>query len=245
MKKLMTTAFYITLFAVFFSGCVIANFADFNSVSGKGNPEKFDFQVGEFNSIRLEGFANVNYYASASDTVTLEVQPNLLEHFVVEVINDELIVRTTRRISFNTSRTPVLTVSAPVLNRLTFSGAGSFTAHDTITSDSFTLRVSGAGKGKADLDVDNLSVNFSGAGNFELSGSADTADLTMSGAGELAALSLQTREAKIDLSGTGTVSITCTENLQIRASGVGTILYRGSPSIDISRSGVVSIRRVD
>ena len=187
----------------------------------------------------------IQYYAAERDYVKLEVQSNLRDYIVVEVVNDELVLRTTRRINFNLSKPVILTVSTPVLEGLSISGTCTFTAFDTINADSFSLRVSGAGEGRAQLDVESLSVNISGVGSFDLSGRADIADLRLSGTGNVRALPLQSREAVIRLSGTGSVGISCSESLSVIASGAGSVEYRGSPSLNLDNSGMVSVRRVD
>ena len=229
------------------SGCafVIVVFADGNAVTGTGDLESYEFKVGEYSGIKIEGHCEIRYYSAPSDTITLEIQPNLRDYYVAEVIGNELIVRATRRISYNQSKTPVLTVSTPVLNSLTVEGACTFIAYDKITAGSFTISMSGAVEGKAELDVGRLSINTSGASTFELSGKADTVDINISGAGELDALSLLTREATINLSGVGEVRISCSENLRVNAGGVGTVEYKGSPSVDISRGGLVNVKKVD
>lgn len=245
MKRVIIFAVCAAFIAVCFSGCVAVNFSDFNAVAGKGDLEKYEFRVGGYSGIKANGLYEIRYYAASSNTVTLEVQPNLREYFIVEVISGDLVVRTTRRISPNSGKTPVLTVSAPVLNRVSIEGVGTFTAYNKMTADSFALNISGAGSGKAELDVKSLFVDLSGTGSFELSGRADSADLTMSGAGELKALSLQTQTANVNLSGVGTVSIYCAGNLFIDAGGMGAVEYKGSPVVNINKGGMVSIRKLD
>jgi hypothetical protein len=156
-----------------------------------------------------------------------------------------LTVRSTRNITINDGRTPVLTIRTPELKSLSLAGAGVLTAHDTITTDSFSLRLEGAASGNADLDVDNLSISMSGAGSFDLSGRADAADINLSGAGAVEALSLHVLDATITLAGIGTVRISCSENLRVIAGGMGSVEYRGSPAVDINRGGFVSVRQVE
>ena len=240
---------YASLIVISFSSCVIVNFDSHyggrNAVSGRGDPETYEIRVGQFSRIKVEGYCDVRYYAAARDYVTLEVQPNLREYFVVEVIGDELLLRTTRRINYGSGKTPVLTVYTSVLEGLNIEGAGTFTTQDKISTDSFKLRLAGAGKGQAEFDVNELYVSMSGAGSLELSGLADRVSLDMSGAGELNALSLQSREAAVKFSGAGAVKISCSEDLSITASGVGSVEYRGSPRVSLSNSGLVSVNRVD
>jgi hypothetical protein len=215
------------------------------SVSGTGVPEKFEINASNYNRIEVEGNCEIQYYAAPSNTVTLEIQPNLREYFVVEVKNSVLIIRTTKRISYNSGNHPVLTVSTPVLNSLTITGMCTFIANDKIRTDTFNLEISGAGSGKAELDVNSFKANMSGAGSLELYGKADNAEIELSGAGELKAFSLQIREASVDLSGAGTIRINCSEKLSVVARGAGTVEYRGSPSLSLNKSGTVSIRKVD
>ena len=233
------------LIALCFSGCVVVNFAEPGSTAPAGRRETYEFKVGEFNRVKIEGFFDTRFYSAPSDTVKLEVQPNIMEYYSIEVIDGELIVRTTRSISFGFNNSPILTISSPKLDRITFEGVGSFTAYDKITADSLTFIFTGAGNGKAELDTDFLSAEISGTGKLELSGRANTANLELSGTGELSALRLQTNDANIDLSGTGTIRVSCSENLRINADGVGTVEYRGSPRVNINKDGLVTIRQVN
>jgi len=236
------------LLVLCFSSCVVVSFMHTDAVAGKGAPEKYEIKVGEYNRIKVEGGAwEIQYYSAPSDTVTLEIQPNLREYFAAEVINGELIVRNTKRINFYSKKSlfPVLTVSTPALSSLTITGACNFKTIDKIKTDTFKLEIRGAGDGKAELDVNSLKTNMSGAGSFELFGKADNAEIKFGGAGELIASSLQIREASVNFSGAGTIRINCSEKLSIEARGVGLVEYKGSPNLNLSTNGPVSIRKVN
>jgi len=235
-----------TLLVLFFSGCVVVNFTDADAVSGKGTPEKYVINVSEYNGINVEGLCEIQYYAMPSNTVTLEIQSNLREYFVVEVQNGVLIARTTKRINYNSGKAPVLSVSTPTLNSLTIKGICAFKGNDRIKADTFTLEINGgAGEGKTELDVNSLKASISGAGIFELSGKADNAEIKFSGAGELKAFSLQMREASVDFSGAGAIRISCSEKLSVEARGAGTVEYKGSPILSLNTRGAVRIRKAD
>jgi len=233
------------LFVLCFSGCVVVSFSNENAVLGKGSPEKYEIYTGEYNGIKVEGLCEIQYFAAPSNTVTLEVQPNLREYYVVEVQNGELIISNTKKISYNSNKVPVLTVSTPALNSLTIGGMCTFKANDKIKGDAFNLDIRGAGNGNAEFEVNSLKASMAGAGDFEFSGKADISEIDLSGAGNLNAFSLQTREATVALSGVGTIKINSSEKLNIKASGAGTVEYRGSPSLSLNTSGVVKIRQVN
>jgi hypothetical protein len=227
-------------------GCVIANFWDWDSIEGKGEHKNYDIETGAFSGIKVEGFCEVRYSASPSISVSLKVQPNLREYITVKVIKGDLVINTTKKIKFSSDiNRPVLTVSAPLLERLEIGGAGKFTAYNKITVDSFAFIINGAGSGEAELDVRKLDVDLSGAGSLRLSGAADAALFAMSGAGELDASSLATREAEVKFSGAGSVRVNCSSLLTIDADGVGSVEYRGSPEIRMNKDGLVSIKKIN
>jgi len=252
-RKLPSTLLKIIIAAiivVYMSGCIVINLSDFNSVTPKGEPENYDYKVGAYSGIRVIGFYDIRYYDSrensavSPDIVTLKVQPNIMEYYKVEVVNDELVVRTTKKIAFGSGNSPVLTVYTPNLKHLTIEGAGTFTAFDKISSKSFKINLKGAGSGKAELDVDSLSADLSGAGEFTLYGRADNADLRLSGAGDLDAIMLKTRNATVNMSGAGSIRVSCSDDLKVTASGLGSVEYRGSPRVSLSKDGLVSIKQV-
>ncbi|MCL2231262.1 MAG: DUF2807 domain-containing protein [Treponema sp.] len=246
----------LTIATVFvcFSGCIIVNLGDLNAVKPEGRQEIFEIYVAEFSKVKANGFFDINYYSEPSDTIELKVHPNLLEYFIFEVIDDELVIRTSKRISYGENETAVVSISMPTLNGITIDGFGrslggfgsmnTFTAVDKISSDSFFITIAGAGGGRVELDVDNLIVDVFGAGKLELSGRAGTSVLNLSGAGELDALSLQTLNTTINLSGAGTLSIYCSDNLTINASGAGSVVYRGAPNINLNTGGAVNIKQL-
>jgi len=239
---------FCTALVMCFSGCVVVNFSEGGAVSGKGEPERFEISVGGYNGIKVETGCEIQYYAEPSNTVVLEIQPNLRGYFVVEVKDGELIVRSTKKINFypNKSLTlPVLRISTPVLYSLTVTGICTFKANDTITADHFNLEISGAGNGKAEFDVNSLKANMEGTGNFELSGKADIAEINLSGIGELNAFSLQTREASVALEGTGTIRINSSEKLRVNANGIGAVEYKGYPNLSLNTNGLVNIREAN
>jgi len=252
MKKILIITF--AFISICFSGCIVVNLADVNTPKPQGKQEVYTFLVGEYKGIHISGYCDVNYYSTPSDAVTLKVHSNLLEYFVIEVVNDILVIRTTKRIHYGSGQKAQITVSVPVLESVTidgFNGSGgfgnvsTFTAMDKITSDVFHLLVRSAAEGKAELDVDNLFINIVGAGTYKLSGRADTADIRLSGAGVLDALDLRTSDTMINLSGAGTIRINCSDNLQINAEGAGTVEYRGSPKLNQKTSGVVTIKQIN
>jgi len=245
MKRLICALLCTVLLIACLSGCVSVNINPWMAtMTGRGALEPYEIPVPEFTGIWVEFFCEIHYYASESDTVTLEIQPNLRDHVSVRVENGVLHVTSDRARISTGSKTPVLTVYTPTLTRLQIVGAVTFTAHDTIVADSRDFNLAGAGQGTAGLEVGSLNAGLSGAGSFTFSGTADTAELKLAGAGNLDALGLQTRDAQVSLSGAGRVGISCSEFLQVKGDGLGSVEYKGSPKIERDIGGLVSMRQV-
>ena len=248
MKKAILIIICLALLMIPISGCVSVNVGGIGwggGVSGRGALETFTFNVGDITEIRVNILCNIEHYTTHLDTVTLEIQPNLMQYIRVEESNGILEIRATRNINWSGANAPVLTVGAPNLNKISLRGAGVFTANDTITVDTFNIDFAGAGSGSANLDVSNVTVNVAGAADFTLTGNAEKADFILAGAGRIEALGLQTETANVNLSGAGTVRVSSSDRLNVTAAGVGTVEYRGSPVLDISRGGLVTVRNVD
>jgi len=247
MKKLVLLVLCVLLAVVMLTGCitVISPHGMRNRVYGRGAPEMYTFSTGEISEVRVELLCDILYSSAPSDSVTLEIQPNLMKYIAVEESGGVLTVRSTRNIHWSGhTPTPVLKVSAPSLSSVSHTGAGSFKTLDPIVADTFALNITGAANSKAELNVNSLSVSLAGAGEIELFGRADAAKIDMAGAGKLDALSLVTRSTHINFSGVSTVRVNCSESLCVVAGGVGIVEYTGSPVIDISRGGLVTLKSV-
>jgi len=247
MKKVVLLVICCIFAVVTLTGCYTVNAPGVwgRRISGKGAPETYAFNVGEIKEVRVELLCDILYYSAPSDSVTLEIQPNLMKYISVEESGGVLTVKATRNINWSgNTQAPVLSISTPSLSSVSHIGAGSFLTVDPIVTESFSLNITGAANSKAVLDVDSLSVNIAGAGNLELSGRADDTNIDIAGTGKLDALDLQTRDSMIKLAGVGTVRIGCTGTLGVVAGGVGTVEYSGSPVVDVSRGGLVTIRSV-
>ncbi|MDR2571110.1 MAG: DUF2807 domain-containing protein, partial [Oscillospiraceae bacterium] len=143
MKKVLLTVLCIALSAVLLAGCVTVNLSHSmmrgfsmsgTSVTGTGTREDFIFDVSQLTSVTVSMFCNIEIYSAPSNTITLRIQPNLMEYIEVNESGGILDVWSTRNINTTSpNNIPVLLISSPALSRLTLNGAGTFTTHDTIT----------------------------------------------------------------------------------------------------------------
>ena len=84
MSRIIALTLCAALTAVLLTGCVTVNFfpALGGGVAGAGALETYKYNVGEITGIKVDIFCKIEYYSSPSDTVTLEVQPNLRDYIM-------------------------------------------------------------------------------------------------------------------------------------------------------------------
>ena len=239
MQFLLHSIIITAIFIVYFTSCST------ETVIGKGEPEDFEYKVSNYIGIRIDGHFEIRYYSAPSDTVTLTIHPNLHEYYIVEEKNGVLLVRTKKRTNINSVKTPILTVSTPILNHITLNGAVNLITYDKIAGDSFSVNANGASNSIVEVDVESLTVGISGASKIEFSGKTKNSHFKMSGASELNAFTLQANDTTINLSGTGAIKVNTLESLNVNASGASSIEYRGSPNLNLKTSGLSSVKQVN
>lgn len=227
-------------------GCISVSISGpMRTVTGKGGLHTAKFDVDKYTSVEISGNMKIVYSNKPSDTVSIEIQDNLLEYLTVEVKNGKLRIEPERNFVYSSNRTPVVHLSSEKLEKLTASGAISFKDSDVLESDALTLDLSGACAIDIPVNVGSLIIVSAGADSITLSGTADSLKLDMSGASSADALDLQTKEADVTINGVGNCSISCSDKLDATINGAGSLKYKGSPELSKSVSGLGSVRQVD
>lgn len=231
------------------AGCVGVTFSaiDPETLMGSGPMTTMEYTVDQYTALEIysEGEIELYYKAEQSDKVVVELQENLAENFSISVKDGVLAIESDKRFKTDKDKTPKLYISAPKLDGITVGGALSIKQADAIKADSFTLDISGVSSGDLSLEVGALNAEVSGACDFTLSGSADEAVIRTSGASSIDALELQTRKSSVEISGAGTISIACSETLDINVNGTGSVSYKGNPQVTQNIGGAVSVKRLD
>lgn len=136
------------------------------------------------------------------------------------------------------------TLYLSVLESLKAAGLGNVLVPQ-LSATRLELVQSGAGNLVAhQLNVADLIVRQAGLGNVEADGHAGTQEVELSGAGSYQARALESRSARVHLSGLGNATLRVTENLDAVLSGAGNIEYYGSPHVNQRVSGLGNIHRV-
>ena len=248
MKNKAICAVSLLLVAAMFSGClgvtISGGWGGSGTMRGEGEVLTFPVETGDFTAIEIGGAFEVTYRQAATSSVTVEIQQNLFDQMNFTLAGDTLTIGSDVIFSTDWGRAPRLTIYAPTLTRVSFSGATSTIDWDTVVAERFSLNVSGASDASIPLEVGELGVNISGAGSIALHGIADVADIRTAGAADISAGNLQTRIASVSISGMGSVILACSEQLSASISGAGSLEYIGNPTVSQRVSGAGSISQI-
>ena len=192
------------------------------NVYGTGSAAQKEYNVDTFNSVIVNGDVTISYYSGNSGKVTAETQENLLPYVSVSTKNHTLTIDLLGAVWKNNPG-PKIIVYTPELLSLTVNGAAKFAQSDTIKGREFSINVYGACGGDITLDVDLFESVLAGAGSITYHGKASSIIARIAGAGNLNGLDLNTKDADITISGAGSGSISCSDNLRVTIDGFVTV----------------------
>jgi hypothetical protein len=188
-------------------------------IEGSGDVETRDFDVGDFDTIELNGAFDVEVTVGRSTSVAVTLDDNLFEYLEVEVEGGSLIL------DFDDPVDPTestVTINVPELEAFVINGAGD-------------VDIRG-------FDGGAFSYRLRGAGDTELSGKVDELEIQLSGAGDIDASDLVAQDAEVRVSGAGNAKVHVENRIDARVSGVGNIVCYGNPKEERSRvSGIGDI----
>jgi len=174
------------------------------------------------------------------DHVKTKVQDGVLR---IDVVGDWLDRITTLFARGYESQRIIYYLTVKDLKELYVSGAAKVNMEALITAE-LTLRLNGAADIEINLlNVGRLYVKLPGAGNIKLGGSAERQEVSVSGAGAYSARKLESKSARVDITGVGKAIVSAVDDLEITVSGLGSVEYYGNPRVKQSVTGFGNVTR--
>ncbi len=189
------------------------------TVQGNGETKTESREAQKFSQVTLAGSCEVRIVKSATPSIKVTADSNLLPYIETEIHGGELVVRT--KGNLNSKKEMVVEVGVDQLDEVRLSGSGSIDA-----------------KG---LDESSLKAVLTGSGNIVLHGKASEADFDIRGSGEIIGTDFKAKDAEARISGSGAIRVGPSERLKARVTGSGSISYVGSPQLDKSVTGSGSV----
>ena len=211
----MKRIFYIAAMALLCSSCfhVNTNYSgDINPIKGTGPVISKTFDFKDFDTIEINGGADVTFNQSSIYEVTVRTQESIFDWLDYKVEGSKLVLQVKDKRSVRAEVFDIV-IQAPELNKVVVNGASDFDIRglridgdldvqvngagdldfDQIACESLSVQVNGAGDAKlSSLNIrKTLKVEVNGAGDVNISGKAQDVSLEVNGAGDIDATELE------------------------------------------------------
>ena len=206
------------------------------------------YQVANFQEIEVAGPYDVEVRTGANPTVSARGSEKLLEHTVVEVKGDKLVIRPERdkgwfHVSWTTHGKAKFAVTVPQLRAATIAGSGDITV-DKVRGDRFEGTVAGSGGlDVGQLDVQSLKLAIAGSGAAKAaSGRAHDVGLDIAGSGDIDVRGVQAQDADVSIAGSGNVVTHAAATAKVSIMGSGDVEVTGGAKCSVSKAGSGQVR---
>jgi len=240
MKKfIQKTSLLIIALAFLLSGSVNAQFW---GEKGNGNVQKKDREIASFSVISASSGLDVYVVQGDKESLTIEVDENLMEHIITRVKGDELILK----VDCNIRRATKMIVYVTLVNvhEINVSSGADFETRGLINASNLDISVSSGADAKMEINAKELSCSVSSGADARLQGKADYFAGKASSGSDLRAKELIAKTCKAKASSGGDVSVYASEAIEAHASSGGDVSYYGNPKkVNVSDSSGGDVNR--
>lgn len=230
---------------------------NFRTVRGSGNVVEETRTVSGVTSVELATIGRLVIEAGESESLRIEAEDNLLEHFETEVRSGRLRIETKDNVNLRNTRPVNYYLTVTDLESIVISSSGDIQAPD-LESDRFSITISSSGNLEmgdleaeavtvrisssgdvtmGSLNANSLEVDISSSGNLDIAGGqVERQNITINSSGKYNARNLQSDEAEVRLSSSGSATIWVLDHLKAVLRSSGDVRYRGNPTVDSSTS---------
>ena len=207
-----------------------------------------NYTVGGFDQIEVAGPYNVQVRTGANVSVSARGPQSTLEHMVVEVRGNRLLIHPERQkgwfhSGWRHSGKIDVTVTVPQLRGAAIAGSGDINV-DRVKGDRFEGDIAGSGSlGVNAIDVGTLKLSIAGSGGTKVAGGrAQRAEYEIAGSGDIDARNVQTQNADVSIAGSGNIAAQATGTADVSIMGSGDVEVTGGAKCSVSKAGSGSVR---
>ena len=214
-------------------------------VNGSGNITTETRQVSGFSSVDVSATIDVYLSQDSAYAVKVETDDNIAGH--IETYEEEGVLYIDIEKNFNPKPSDAIKVhvSAPVLRKITASGACDVFSTERLTyAEGFSIKLSGASDGDLDVKAPKVIANLTGAGKLKLKGETRDLEIKGTGSSDIEGFEMMAENVAVKITGAGDADVFASVSLDVNVTGSGSVKYKGSPSVSQKISGAGSIRKV-
>ncbi len=209
--------------------------------------QKREVDTGSFTEVSY-GISGTLYLEQGSeDKVVVDAPDDVFDDIEIENRGGRLTIRNKRNSwGWRGGRSSIrIYVTMREIEAIGASGSGAVVGENVFKTDDLELSCSGSGSMDLEIESDDLEIKVSGSGSIQLQGNGSAAEARISGSGRIKARDLEVKVLEASISGSGSIYMTVTEEIEGRISGSGSIYYGGDPDrVQSNSSGSGKVRRL-
>jgi hypothetical protein len=178
-------------------------------------------------------------------SLRIEADENLLQYITTDNSDDWLVIRVKDHINISEGKVRVY-VTSPQFSHIAVTGSGNVSAKGKMEADNPTVYdVTGSGNITMVIHAPRVNAGITGSGNINLSGETKDVEVSVTGSGNFNGIDLRADNVKVDISGSGDVSVHANAKLDADIRGSGDVKYRGNAAVNNSIGGSGSVDKVE
>ena len=202
-----------------------------------------NFQVGNFQQIKVAGNYDVTVQTGGNPGVAAQGSQKLLDKTIVEVRGDELLIHPEEHggfslFHFGTRGHAHFTVTVPQLTAAKLAGSGNLDVN-SVSGDHFEAALAGSGDlaiGTANLK--SMKLSLAGSGDVKVgAGQVENAEYSIVGAGDVDATGVTSQQLKVNIAGSGDLKAHATGAADVSIMGAGDVTVTGGAKCSIHKAG--------
>ncbi len=214
----------------------------YTEVRGSGVLATILKPVTGINAVELNGIGNLIIQQGDKESLEITAEENLIKYIKSVSKGTSLHLYIEDYVNLRPTMNIIYRLTVKDLRRITADGIGQIEVMPLETAH-LGLKLSGNNAVMvSDLVADSFTLDASGLGDVEINGAVNSQDISISGMGNYSAEALQSRKARVSISGAGSALLWATEELHADLSGAGSIQYYGSPVVSTDISGAGSVK---
>jgi hypothetical protein len=181
----------------------------------------------DFKKIKVSKGIEVAVEQTANGSISVEADDNIIKHITTKVENNILIISSDE--SYNSSKTPKVTVKMPFINGLSASSGSQITSSNVLKSEKMDVTSSSGSQIDIDTESDAISIESTSGSTVDARGKALKLETSASSGGEINAKDLMANEVISQASSGSSTSVYPILKLDAKANSGSSINYHKVP----------------
>ena len=214
-------------------------------VKGNGNIITQERTIRSAFKIKLAGSYDVELTKSASPSLKINTDDNLMSHIIIENEGDWLVIKAREHEHLIPTDKIKIYISTTDLEAVVLAGSGNIIGRDKFsTNNKLELKIAGSGNMELLVNSPKVKADIAGSGNMTIAGETRDQEISIAGHGDYIGENLKTENTTVRIAGSGNVKVFADNALDIHIAGSGSVFYKGNPKISQHIAGSGEIKQL-